>query len=54
MKTCEDCEDEIPEHQRRRKCKSCGKMVCAWCHHHVHELSVHRVDTLVLKLERVP
>lgn len=33
---CQDCEDPILDFERRRKCKRCKKLVCAWCYHHVH------------------
>jgi len=35
---CQDCYDEIPDNQRRRRCNNCGKLVCEWCMNHVHGL----------------
>jgi hypothetical protein len=35
---CQDCGDMEPDHARRRRCKACGFLVCAWCFHHVHVL----------------
>lgn len=30
---CEDCGDDF---KRRTRCKTCGKLVCRWCYHHIH------------------
>lgn len=45
MRECEDCGEEC---KRRRRCNRCGKLVCAWCSHHVHELA-QAADSLVSK-----
>lgn len=34
---CEDCGDEIPANQRRRRCWHCGQLVCGYCWHHFHQ-----------------
>ncbi len=33
---CEDCEEAIPDENRRKRCKHCGLLICPWCAHHVH------------------
>lgn len=33
MTYCDDCGDET---RKRTRCKHCGKLVCAWCYHHIH------------------
>lgn len=36
---CEECGEEIAKGNRRRRCIDCGKLVCPWCMHHIHELN---------------
>jgi hypothetical protein len=38
---CDDCHEEVPRGERRSRCKACGRLVCAWCDHHVHGLAAH-------------
>jgi hypothetical protein len=38
---CEDCGDEIPANERRRRCQYCGEMICGWCFNHVHAIMAH-------------
>lgn len=33
---CEDCHEEMMDSERRRRCGSCQKLVCAWCWGHIH------------------
>jgi hypothetical protein len=34
MPDCEDCGETVT--YRRRRCSTCGFLVCRWCYHHVH------------------
>ena len=40
MRECEDCGDEIPANERRRRCPNCNYLVCGWCINHVHVMGV--------------
>jgi hypothetical protein len=48
---CQDCEEPVPVPQRRTRCKSCGKLVCAWCLHHVHNGQHAKPARPVVKVE---
>lgn len=41
MKECEDCGDAVT---RRSRCRCCGIMVCRWCYHHVHIISLAETE----------
>lgn len=43
IRECEDCHEEMMDKDRRRRCKSCRKLVCAWCWGHIHGFTSHGI-----------
>lgn len=42
QRACDDCEELMASNERRRRCNSCGSLVCAYCWHHVHQPAVRK------------
>ena len=38
VRECEECHVELMDTERRRRCKSCKRLVCTWCFYYLHSL----------------